>query len=827
MDRGVILNGLTSLGFDGAFTRMPNRTLDCPGVLDYVIGPLSVVRLFPVGALQVLDSPVDLSDHYPVALAIGIDSDGDPTTRNADQFSTQRLPALKIPADATTWDAIEKDVSAELASTALANSLQRCLEDPCTSLREAQDCVNTTVSEIVAILYNVFGRFKLIKKRSFGPCPMSSSDCRKAATPALRRIRSEASHARRSFIALTRTGAPHEALTAAKRSWNQLSARCRAESRSARAGLCSEWRSLWSQLRSSAPRQLWKTFRMYTHQQTEEATSTPDQQWDHWASQGLVQESVWNDTIRAPATAWIETLREHSPATFTNEPVSTAEVKAAAKRLRPGRAPGIDGIPSDIISRLQGMLNVITMLFSIMLKFSVYPTALGVALIRGILKSGKARDLPSSLRGIRLICSLSAWFGQIIDQRARRVWQAGSEQFGFRSAVGCPEAVAVLLALIQSRTLHKKRLFILWVDLRTAFPSLDRAILLRRVFLCGLGAGFCKMLLSIFDATVSVLCIGTLLGKRFRETLGTREGAVEPPHLFNIYIGDLRRRLEQQHPRLCQLMHITVAILLYADDAALPADTAEDLALSARIFEEFCNDMRLYVSVPKTFVTVFHDTSDDEVKYVGNNVLVDGHRVVVKIYGSEINATASFKYLGVVLDASGSPAAHLDARFAAFERAGNGLINGLRRIPAHTHSFVQYLWQALVLPVALYGVELFAWAEKDQSRFMSLQRGLGRRLLKLGGRAPNDVTDHLLGVRSCTIEWRTGRVSLLLRLLNAPTDSWQHAALLFYFTNNTDWYRAGLEDLCRVFPLVNLNLGHNLENGQPFVYSTGDWVEKE
>jgi len=274
-------------------------------------------------------------------------------------------------------------------------------------------------------------------------------------------------------------------------------------------------------------------------------------------------------------------------------------------------------------------------------------------------------------------------------------------------------------------------------------------------------------------------------------------------------------------------MHITVAILLYADDAALPADTAEDLALSARILEEFCNDMRLYVSVPKTFVTVFHDTSDEEVKYVGNNVLVDGHRVVVKIYGSEINATASFKYLGVVLDASGNPAAHLCARFDAFERAGNGLINGLRRIPAHTHSFVQYLWQALVLPVALYGVELFAWAEKDQSRFMSLQRGLGRRLLKLGGRAPNDVTDHLLGVRSCTIEWRTGRVSLLLRLLNAPTDSWQHAALLFYFTNNTDWYRAGLEDLCRVFPLVNLNLGHNLKNGQPFVYSTGDWVDKE
>ena len=593
-DRGVILNGLTSLGFSGAFTRMPNQAADSPGVIDYVIGPPAALRALPYGGLRILDSPPDLSDHHPSALLINIGAYNSGSTNDAQHFTNQRLPALKIPEDAATWDSIEQDVAAELDSTTLTNSLQRCLDEPGTSQQEAQCRVDIAINVIITILYRVFEKYKLVKKRSFGASPCSPST-RKAAPPNLRRLRASASRARRTFVALTRTGASLDALTSAKRSWNRLSALCRAESRAVKARMCTEWRSLWSQLRRSAPRQLWSTFRKHTRQQVEEAMSTPDQQWEHWASQGEVQESVWNDSIHAPAVEWIEALRSWSPDADGNEAASTAELQAAAKRLRPGRAPGIDGVPADVISRLQGLLHVVTLLFSIMLKFSVYPATLGTAIIRGILKPGKPRNLASSLRGIRLLCSLAAWFGQIVDQRARRLWQAGREQFGFRSAVGCMEAVAVLLALIQSRTTQKRRLLVLWVDLRTAFPSLNRAILIRRVFQCGLGLGYCKLLLSIFDATVSILCIGSLVRAKFRESLGTREGAVESPHLFNIYIGDLRQRLEQQHPRLCQLMHITIAVLLYADDAALPADTAEDLALSASIFEQFCNDMHLYV----------------------------------------------------------------------------------------------------------------------------------------------------------------------------------------------------------------------------------------
>ena len=131
----------------------------------------------------------------------------------------------------------------------------------------------------------------------------------------------------------------------------------------------------------------------------------------------------------------------------------------------------------------------------------------------------------------------------------------------------------------------------------------------------------------------------------FKDTLGVREGAVESPHAFNIYVSDLRAYIESAHPRLCRLLGFAVAVILYADDAAFPADSAEDLQIAASLFEEFCNDNHLYISVPKTFVTVFHHAADNGVTYSGEEVFVDDNKVEIYIYGHLIAATSTFKYL--------------------------------------------------------------------------------------------------------------------------------------------------------------------------------------
>ena len=91
------------------------------------------------------------------------------------------------------------------------------------------------------------------------------------------------------------------------------------------------------------------------------------------------------------------------------------------------------------------------------------------------------------------------------------------------------------------------------------------------MFNCGLSVALCRLALAAFDVTTGIVKIGGLISEPFRERLGVREGGVESPWQFCIYISELRQRLEQQHPNLCKLLHITFSVLLFADDAALVA----------------------------------------------------------------------------------------------------------------------------------------------------------------------------------------------------------------------------------------------------------------
>eukprot|EP00973_Karenia_brevis_P026665 3678656-Karenia_brevis.AAC.1 len=330
-------------------------------------------------------------------------------------------------------------------------------------------------------------------------------------------------------------------------------------------------------------------------------------------------------------------------------------------------------------------------------------------------------------------------------------------------------------------------------------------------------------MLAILDCTVSIICIGKLIGHQFLETLGVREGAVESPHAFNMYISPIRQKLEMEHPRICRLLHISISILLYADDAALPADSPEDLALSVQIFEQFCNENRLYISTAKTFVTVFHNESDTGVKYSDGVVFVDGQQILISVYGSTLKAVDHFKYLGVTLSATASAQKHIEARTAAQDQAIGALLAGVTRIPAYTHKFLLYLWKALVAPVGNYGMELFAFTDADVLQFASPIRAAWRKLLRISGRAPCEVTAVLTDITSCGIEWRVRRLAHLLRLLNAPPDSWQHVALLALKLMRSPWFIAAEADLHVLLPEIQLGIA--VSSFGDFVYSTGFWCD--
>ena len=108
-------------------------------------------------------------------------------------------------------------------------------------------------------------------------------------------------------------------------------------------------------------------------------------------------------------------------------------------------------------------------------------------------------------------------------------------------------------------------------------------------------------------------------------------------------------------------------------------------------------------------------------------------------------------YLGVHIDEFGSSAAHAEARLAAFKRADNMLSSSLYRILAYSHALLRYLWTSLVAPVGVHGMCACSWTVIDARNFAKAQCAARRTLLKVGGRAPQDIVQILMATDSCEI----------------------------------------------------------------------------
>eukprot|EP00973_Karenia_brevis_P010366 1406155-Karenia_brevis.AAC.1 len=208
---------------------------------------------------------------------------------------------------------------------------------------------------------------------------------------------------------------------------------------------------------------------------------------------------------------------------------------------------------------------------------------------------------------------------------------------------------------------------------------------------------------------------------------------------------------------------------------------------------------------------VFCPDGDPGVCYQGEEVVVDGNLVDIKIYGMRIRAQSSFKYLGVTLQASGPTHLHMHTKVEAFERATNMFFSGLRRLASFSHDFQMYLWQTLVVPVGLYGAELHSDGELGAQQVLVQERTAWRRLLQVGGRAPNHVVHTLLGIQTWEVEARIRQGVFLAKLVNAPIDSWQHVALLWHVCHGSTWYSCALSHLTHTIPTLRLQIGSTVD----------------
>jgi len=317
------------------------------------------------------------------------------------------------------------------------------------------------------------------------------------------------------------------------------------------------------------------------------------------------------------------------------------DVKAAARGLPNGKAPGPDGIPNEVLKAAVGLSpQFFAALFNSCMREAHYPPEWKTANLVLLRKPGKALDNPSAYRPLCMLDSVGKLFEKLLTGRLREhLTKSGQavNQFGFRPGKSTLDAMSKVRSAYRNANGRGQayNLFVgmLTLDVKNAFNSApwDKIIdaLARKntppylLNIIGRYLSERKIIVHAPDGStrhVDVSC-------------GVPQGSVLGPDLWNALYDEL---LEIQLPP-------DVEIVAFADDVALLATASVPFLLEERL-EQALGDVvdwltanGLELAIEKTEAVLLTNRNKH-------------NRMTVRFRGHLFESKEAVKYLGVLID---------------------------------------------------------------------------------------------------------------------------------------------------------------------------------
>ena len=169
--------------------------------------------------------------------------------------------------------------------------------------------------------------------------------------------------------------------------------------------------------------------------------------------------------------------------------------------------------------------------------------------------------------------------------------------------------------LLERRREFPQGMLAAYIDLKKEFDSVHQKTLWDLLRLRGIPARIIDLLTGLYSGTVSAVKHGVGVSSFFPVNTGVRHGCVLAPSLFNTCMDWVLGRVEQSHCG-ASVGNIKITDLVFADDAAIFAESLEVLVMALEALHEEVRPLGLNVSWAKTKVQVFGGVLDETVQSV-------------------------------------------------------------------------------------------------------------------------------------------------------------------------------------------------------------------
>jgi hypothetical protein len=144
----------------------------------------------------------------------------------------------------------------------------------------------------------------------------------------------------------------------------------------------------------------------------------------------------------------------------------------------------------------------------------------------------------------------------------------------------------------------------------------------------------------------------------FKTTVGVRQGGTISPKLFNIYVEDIIKLINESSEKGVNCGDLRINVILYADDIVILSHNKRGINKFSRLIEQYGEENEIKFTAKKTFYMVFNKNAKlSKLCLVSERIQPDP-----TLCGEPTTKVSELRYLGLEINDMNKNSSHLKKR---------------------------------------------------------------------------------------------------------------------------------------------------------------------